>query len=94
MKVEYKNVLHLGYICWYLSHVYKVFKKNIHEQVLHFEYRLPIEVIGHGELSTGSDVYTMAMLFYEFFMAISGNDRLQSIPFSYKHRSQVGFFQC
>ncbi|XP_062572025.1 uncharacterized protein LOC134233952 [Saccostrea cucullata] len=52
-------------------------------------YWLPKEVIGHGEISTGSDVYTMAMLFYEFYMAVSGNDQLQSVPFSYKHRSQI-----
>ncbi|XP_062581367.1 uncharacterized protein LOC134243146 [Saccostrea cucullata] len=52
-------------------------------------YWLPKEVIGHGEISTGSDVYTMAMLFYEFYMAVSGNDQLQCVPFSYKHRSQI-----
>ncbi|XP_061188421.1 uncharacterized protein LOC133196568 [Saccostrea echinata] len=52
-------------------------------------YWLPKEVIGHGEMSTGSDVYTMAMLFYEFYMAVSGNDKLQCVPFSYKHRSHI-----
>ncbi|XP_062576637.1 uncharacterized protein LOC134238534 [Saccostrea cucullata] len=56
------------------------------EDIMHW---LPKEVIGHGEISTGSDVYTMAMLFYEFYMAVSGNDQLQSVPFSYKHRSQI-----
>lgn len=50
---------------------------------------LPIEVIRHGELSTGSDVYTLAMLFYEFYMALSGTERLQCRPFSKMHPSRI-----
>nr|XP_022339525.1 uncharacterized protein LOC111134623 isoform X2 [Crassostrea virginica] len=50
---------------------------------------LPREVIGNGEFSTGSDVYTMAMLFYEFYMALSGTDRLQCVPFCTKHRTRI-----
>lgn len=51
--------------------------------------RLPMEVIGHGEVSTGSDVYTLAMLFYEFYTALSGTKRLQCRPFSKMHPSRV-----
>ena len=50
---------------------------------------MPREVIANGEFSTGSDVYTMAMLFYEFYMALSGTDRLQCVPFCNKHRTRV-----
>nr|XP_034336350.1 tyrosine-protein kinase receptor svh-2 [Crassostrea gigas]XP_034336351.1 tyrosine-protein kinase receptor svh-2 [Crassostrea gigas] len=50
---------------------------------------LPMEVIGHGEVSTGSDVYTLAMLFYEFYMALCGTDFLQCRPFSKMHPSRI-----
>ena len=51
---------------------------------------MPREVIGNGEFSAGSaQCYTMAMLFYEFYMALSGTDRLQCVPFCTKHRTRV-----
>ncbi|XP_061174556.1 tyrosine protein-kinase src-1-like [Saccostrea echinata] len=52
-------------------------------------YWLPKEVIGHNELSCGSDVYTMAMLFYEVFSVLSGRDRLDCVPFGNKHKSKL-----
>lgn len=48
-----------------------------------------MEVIGHGEVSTGSDVYTLAMLFYEFYMALCGTELLQCRPFSKMHPSRI-----
>ena len=62
---------------------------HICESLSSFVSRLPREVIGNGEFSAGSDVYTMAMLFYEFYMALSGTDRLQCVPFCTKHRTRV-----
>ncbi|XP_062596478.1 uncharacterized protein LOC134257922 [Saccostrea cucullata] len=52
-------------------------------------YWLPKEVIGHNELSCGSDVYTMAMLFYEVFSVLSGRERLDCVPFGNKHKSKL-----
>lgn len=51
--------------------------------------RLPREVISFGQLSRGSDVYTLAMLFYQVYMAFSVHNDLQTVPFSRKHRSCV-----
>lgn len=51
--------------------------------------RLPREVISFGHLSRGSDVYTMAMLFYQVYMAFSGHNDLQTVPFVRRHRSCV-----
>ncbi|XP_061188789.1 uncharacterized protein LOC133196962 [Saccostrea echinata] len=50
---------------------------------------IPREVISFGELSTGSDVYTMAMLFYQVYMAFSGHDELQTVPFARNYKSQI-----
>lgn len=51
--------------------------------------RLPREVISFGHLSRGSDVYTMAMLFYQVYMAYSLQDDLKTVPFARRHRSGV-----
>ncbi|XP_062576635.1 uncharacterized protein LOC134238532, partial [Saccostrea cucullata] len=50
---------------------------------------IPREVIAFGELSAGSDVYTIAMLFYQVYMAFSGHDELQTVPFGRNYKSQI-----
>ncbi|XP_062584489.1 uncharacterized protein LOC134246178 [Saccostrea cucullata] len=50
---------------------------------------IPREVIAFGELSAGSDVYTMAMLFYQVYMAFSGHGELQTVPFGRNYKSEI-----
>lgn len=66
-------------------------KENIHvsDRFENIIFWLPREVISFGQLSRGSDVYTLAMLFYQVYMAFSVHNDLQTVPFSRKHRSCI-----
>lgn len=72
-----------------------IFRNQLKYIIISFSFlqlislRLPREVISFGQLSRGSDVYTLAMLFYQVYMAFSVHNDLQTVPFSRKHRSCV-----